>query len=155
MINRLIGRKRLAKTSSKPGRTQAINFYDIDGRWVFVDLPGYGYAKVAKQVRAGWAPMIEEFLENHSDLKLAILIVDARHRPSELDRQMKTYLENCGIDYRIVATKSDKLSANQRRRSIDRAREFLGVNTIVPFSAATGRGKKELWHIIREVCTHG
>lgn len=154
LINNLVGRKGLARTSSTPGRTQAINFFEVDGQWMFVDLPGYGYAKVPESIRAHWGPMIEEFLKENAKLKLAVLIVDARHEPTPLDRVMQEWLEAHRIPYRVVATKGDKLSSNQLRRSLRRIEEVLKTDPL-PYSAATGMGRKELWQIIREDVKHG
>lgn len=151
MINSLLGRKRLARTSSTPGRTQAINFFNIDNRWIFVDLPGYGFAKVPKSVRDRWGPMIEEFLGDGPLLKLTILIVDARREPTELDIVMRDYLLASKIAYQTVATKIDKVSPSRRKKSLDTIEAALGGRRVIPYSAATGIGKKELWRIIREV----
>ena len=150
LINSLLGRKKLARTSATPGRTQVINFFDIDGRWVFVDLPGYGYAKVPKKVRARWAPMIEEFLREDDQLRLAVMIVDSRHEPSPLDVMLKEWLEEYEIPYQVVATKSDKLSRSRLAQSIARIERELDCS-VVPYSAATGAGKKPLWQIIERI----
>lgn len=151
LINSLLGRKKLARTSSTPGRTQAINFFQVDNHWLFVDLPGYGYAKAPRQVKAAWGPMIEEFLSTDDRLKLTVLIVDSRHEPTKLDRIMKEYLVHYGVPFQVVATKCDKVSANQRHKSRSDIQKMLGVESVVSYSSATGIGKKELWQIIREV----
>lgn len=151
LINSLVGRRKLARTSSSPGRTRAIHFYRIEDRWVFVDLPGYGYARAPKAVRAQWGPMIEEFLTSDHRLGLCILIVDARHQPATLDLVMRDYLIHYRVPFQVVATKCDKLSANARLQSVARAQQSLRVESVLPYSAATGVGKRELWQIIREV----
>lgn len=151
LINSLVGRKKLARTSSSPGRTRLINFFLVDSKWLFVDLPGYGYAKVSRSERERWGPMVEEYLRGDQDLKLLILLVDARHKPSNLDQVMREWLEQYGIPHLIVATKADKLSANQLQKSLKRIRETFNADLVLPYSAHTGAGKKELWRIIQEV----
>ena len=151
LINSLIGRKGLARISSSPGRTRLINFFLIDSQWLFVDLPGYGYAKVSKQERSRWGPMVESYLKGERDLKCLLLLVDARHEPSRLDQLMSQWLQEYRIPLTVVATKADKLSSNRIQKSIKRIREFLNVNIVIPYSAKTGMGKKELWRLIREV----
>jgi GTP-binding protein len=145
----LIGRKKLARISSTPGRTQIINFFNIDEAWIFVDLPGYGYAKVPERVRARWAPMIEEFLVEGQLLRLAVVIVDSRHKPTRLDQWMVDWLDQNRIPAQVVATKIDKVSKNKRSRALAVIRETLGVDDVIPFSAVTGEGKKEIWRIIQ------
>ncbi len=155
LINSLVGRKGLARISATPGRTRAINFFRVDHRWIFADLPGYGFAKVSKRIRAGWGPMVEEFLKEDEALKLAVLIVDVRRLPSEMDRVMSKWLEYYSIGCQVVATKADKLSMNQCQRSIQQAKKSLQVSQIVPYSATTGLGRNQLWKIIREGHGHG
>ncbi len=142
----------MARTSSQPGRTQALTFFKIENRWVFVDLPGYGFARVPRRVRDRWGPMIEEFLKVEERLKLGIVIIDARHQPSPLDLQMVDYLKRFRVATQVVATKVDKLSTNQRRKALGSAGQRLGETNIIPYSSVTGEGKKDLWRIIREVC---
>ena len=151
LINRLLGTKGLARTSSTPGRTQACHFYRINDAWYFIDLPGYGYAKVPKAVQKQWGPMIEGFLRRRSErIVLAILLVDARHPPTRLDRQMAEWLAHYEIPTCIVATKTDKLSGNARERSRRVMREVFpdgdgaGGGPILA-SAEDGRGTKEIW----------
>jgi GTP-binding protein len=151
LINSLVGTKKLARISSTPGRTQAINFFSIEGRWVFADLPGYGFAKVSKSIRAKWGPMIEEFLECDEHLRLAILIVDVRHAPTSLDLVMRDYLLIHEIPFQVIATKCDKLSHNKRQKAFKITQQTMGVEDVILYSSVTGFGKKELWHIIREV----
>lgn len=151
LINCLVGKKNLARTSSTPGRTQVINFFNIDDRWILVDLPGYGFAKVPVSVREKWAGMIEEFLQGSENLKLTVAIVDARHKPSPLDIQMIEWLEHFQVPYQVVATKVDKLSGNQRQKSLKLVRETLKTDDVIPFSALSGQGKKEIWKILEEL----
>ncbi|MDA2933150.1 ribosome biogenesis GTP-binding protein YihA/YsxC [Acidobacteria bacterium AH-259-D05] len=150
LINSLLGRKRLARTSATPGRTQLINFFNVDHRWVFVDLPGYGFAKVPASIRDRWGPMIEEFLREEESLKLTVMIVDARREPTQLDLVMKKWLEELSISYQVVATKVDKLSSNQLRGSLNRIGKVFNCN-VIPYSAATGMGKKELWRVLERI----
>jgi GTP-binding protein len=149
LLNSLLGVKGLARTSSTPGRTQAINFFLIEDQFYFVDLPGYGYAKVSKTERAAWGQLIEKYLAEREQLVLSILIVDARHEPSPLDLQMKSWLQHFGLPYLVVSTKNDKLSANERRASQQRARKALEVERIIPYSAVTREGANQLWDAIR------
>ncbi|HSR52585.1 MAG TPA: ribosome biogenesis GTP-binding protein YihA/YsxC [Acidobacteriota bacterium] len=151
LINSLVGRKKLARTSSSPGRTRLINFFQVDSKWLFTDLPGYGYAKVSRAERQRWGPMIEQYLRSDEQLKLLILLVDARHEPSPLDKVMKEWLDEWDVPYVVVATKADKLSANKLQQSLKRIRETFNAQLVLPYSAHTGRGKKELWRIIQEV----
>lgn len=149
LINRLLGQKGLARTSSQPGRTQSVNFYRVNETCDFVDLPGYGFARVPQAVRQAWRPMVEGYLERRRDrIALAFLVVDARHRPSELDLTMRDWLKSMEIDYLIAATKADKLSGNGRdraRRTLER--EIGGSPLAAPIlcSAKTGLGVKEMW----------
>ena len=149
LINSLLGVKGLARTSNTPGRTQALNFFDINEEMIFVDLPGYGYAKVSKADRQQWGKLIENYLAQRSALVLCILIVDARHEPSPLDLQMKSWLEHFGLSFLVVTTKVDKLSANEQRASLIRARKVLATERIIPYSAVTRAGAKPLWDAIR------
>jgi GTP-binding protein len=145
LINSLLGVKGLARTSSTPGRTQALNFFLINEQFYFVDLPGYGYAKTSKTNRQAWGKLIEKYLAEREQLVLSILIVDARHEPSPLDLQMKSWLQHFGLSYLVVSTKIDKLSTNERRVSQARARESLGTDRVIPYSALTREGARELW----------
>jgi len=150
LINRLLGVRGLARTSSTPGRTQSVNFYRINERFHFVDLPGYGHANAPRSVRESWASMVEGFLERCRDrVALAILLVDARHGATKLDRVMHEWLEAQEIPYLVAATKSDKLSGNGRasaRRAL--VRDLSGDSLVVPpilTSALTGLGVRQIW----------
>ncbi|HXV74923.1 MAG TPA: ribosome biogenesis GTP-binding protein YihA/YsxC [Candidatus Polarisedimenticolaceae bacterium] len=149
LINRLLESRGLARTSSRPGRTQSVNFYRVNDAYYFVDLPGYGYARVPEAVRRNWQPMIEGYLGRHRHaIGLAIVAVDARHRPRRLDLTMRDWLEAESIDYLVVATKADKLSGTGRvlaRRSLAREMDGSPVGGPVLFSAETGLGNKEVW----------
>jgi GTP-binding protein len=145
LINSLLGVRGLARTSSTPGRTQLINFFLINEAFYFVDLPGYGYARVPRDVKKHWGPMVEKYLATRPGLVLSILITDSRHEPTELDLLMKEWLEARGKPLIIVATKADKLSSNQLRASSVRASAVIGSNELVPYSAVTGSGAARLW----------
>jgi len=155
LINGLLGVKGLARTSSTPGRTQTVNFYSVNRAHYFVDLPGYGYARAPKSVREQWGPMVESFLERHgTTIALAIVLVDARHEPSDLDRTMLTWLVERDIPRIVVGVKADKLSGNDRSKA-DRAlgRALATADDgVAPFlvSAVTGLGMKQLWHHVDE-----
>jgi len=149
LLNSLLGVKGLARTSSTPGRTQSINFFLINDEYYFVDLPGYGYAKTSKENRRAWGKLIEKYLAQREQLVLSILIVDARHEPSPLDLQMKSWLQHFGIPYLVVSTKVDKLSANERRRSRQRAEEVLETERVISYSALTGEGAGQVWDAIQ------
>lgn len=149
LLNALLNKKGLARTSSTPGRTQALNFFLIDEAFYFTDLPGYGYARVAKTARAAWGQLVENYLAQRRQLVLSILIVDSRHEPSPLDLQMKNWLQHFGLPFLVVSTKIDKLSAQEQRVSLQRIRKTLATDRVVPFSALTREGLKELWNEIR------
>lgn len=153
LINSLLGVKGLARTSSTPGRTQSINFFLINEAFHFVDLPGYGYAKVAKEKRQQWGQLIEGYLAQRERLVLSILIVDARHEPSPLDIQMKSWLQHFELPFLIVSTKIDKLKANERRQAWQSARKVLETERIVPYSAVTREGAPAIWDAIRHSIT--
>jgi GTP-binding protein len=146
LINALTGLKRLAFTSSTPGRTQTINFYRIDGAFYFVDLPGYGYARVPPSVMAEWKSLIEGYLRERETLKLACLVLDARRGWMEKDLDLKRWLEQRGRPLLVVATKTDKLNQSDQERGL-RAIRQEGVEPL-PFSAPTGRGVREIWQAI-------
>lgn len=148
LINCLIGQSKLARISSTPGRTQLINFFLIDDSWMFIDLPGYGYARVPKAIRAQWGPMIEELLSECSFLKMTIVLVDSRHEATTLDKLMVDWLRQYGITFTVVATKIDKVARSKRVKLIKELQKDLGVSRIIPFSSVTGEGKNELWEEI-------
>ena len=147
LINKLLGRS-LARTSRTPGRTQQAHFYSVNDAALFVDLPGYGYARVPAKVKTELAAIIETYLTARRPLALAVLIVDSRHEPSELDLEMNTWMGNEGFAVQIVSTKVDKLSGNDRKASLTRVARLTGREDIIPFSSQTGEGKRELWQAI-------
>ena len=151
LMNTLVGRKKLAKTSNTPGRTQLINFFDINGAISFVDLPGYGFAKVSQSVKKDWGNMIETYLRERQNLAMVIFILDIRRDPSDDDLSLRAWLEEYHIPYISILTKVDKLSNNQtlgRKKLIEKA---LGADTqkkTILFSAKTQKGKEELWQFL-------
>ena len=146
LINALTGEKRLAFTSSTPGRTQTINFYRIDGKLHFVDLPGYGYARAPREIVVEWKKLIERYLEKRQSLTLSCLILDARRGWMETDLDLKRWLEAHGRPYLVIATKSDKLNRSDQERGL-RAIRQEGADPLL-FSAVTGRGVREIWQAI-------
>ncbi|MFD1395343.1 ribosome biogenesis GTP-binding protein YihA/YsxC [Kroppenstedtia eburnea] len=153
LINRLIHRKNLARTSSKPGKTQTINFYRINGALFFADMPGYGFAKVPKSVKAAWGRMIEGYLSNRDELRGVIQVIDVRHPPTRDDIAMYEWLKHYRMPTMIVATKADKIPRGRWQKHLKQVREGLRLEAGVPlilFSAQTGQGKEEVWAEIRK-----
>ncbi|MFQ5689665.1 MAG: ribosome biogenesis GTP-binding protein YihA/YsxC [Gemmatimonadota bacterium] len=146
LINRLVGRKKLARTSKQPGRTQAIHFYRVDDRFALVDLPGYGFARVPVEVRRRWGPLVESYLGSSRALLGVVMLLDSRRGPTDEDDHLLSYLGNLGLPVLFVLTKIDKLARNERRRSQRDLRDRLGVDEdqILATSATTGEGIEEL-----------
>ncbi len=150
MINALVNRKNLVKVGSKPGKTRLINFFNIDGRLCFVDLPGYGYARVSKTERQNWSKMIELYLKERTNLKACVLILDIRRVPSNEDKQMFEWLLYYNITPIVVATKCDKLSNNQIVKQLKIIKDELAYKNILKFSAITKKGLTEVWDEIEQ-----
>ena len=152
LINKLVNRKALARTSSQPGKTQTINFFLLNGGFYFVDLPGYGYAKVSKELQAKWGKMIERYLVRSRQLKMIFLLVDIRHEPSAGDKQMYEWVKSNNIPAVIIATKADKINRSQLNKQLAMIRKELGgaKETIIPFSKETGQGFEEVWKVMEE-----
>jgi GTP-binding protein len=149
LINRLVNQKGLARTSSTPGCTQAIQFYQVDGNWHFVDLPGYGYAKVSRDESRSWKQLIESYLTGREQLRLCLLLLDARRGWMEKDLELKQWLQHWGRPYLVVATKFDKLkSQSEKVRSMAVLRESHPEQSPLTFSAVTGQGVREIWQAI-------
>lgn len=151
LINALMNRKSLARTSSQPGKTQTINFYNINEALYFVDLPGYGYAKVSKEIKAKWGKMIERYLRTSMQLRLVFLLIDIRHEPSANDVQMYDWIVQNGFYPIIIATKKDKINRSQLAKNLKMIKTTLKVaegTPIVPFSAQTKDGRDEIWELI-------
>ena len=154
LINALMNRKALARTSSQPGKTQTINFYNINGALYYVDLPGYGYAKVPQSEKVKWGKMIERYLHTSKDLKAVFLLIDIRHDPSANDKMMYDWILNNGYEPIIIATKLDKLKRSQVQKNIKAIKEGLKLSKdgiIIPFSAETKQGRDEIWTLIDEL----
>ena len=147
LLNLLTGRKKLARVSGSPGKTRTINFYIINDAFRIVDLPGYGYAKVAKSVSAGWGEMMERYLQNRENLVKVVQLVDIRHAPSKQDVEMYEYLRHYGLDGLVVATKADKISRNQMAKQMKLIKQTLGLSSedvVIPVSALKKTGYQEL-----------
>ncbi len=154
LINALINRKALARTSSQPGKTQTINFYHVNQTFYYVDLPGYGYAKVAKTEKEKWGKMIEQYLKKSKQLKAVFLLVDIRHAPSENDRIMYQWILENGFHPIVIATKLDKIKRSQMAKQIALIREGLQVESdtvLIPFSAETKQGREEIWELVEQL----
>lgn len=152
LINSLLNRKNLARVASKPGKTREINFYNIDDKLYFVDLPGYGYARVSKSIKATWGEVIETYLTTRKQLKLAVMLVDIRHSPSEDDRLMHQWLVNTHKPHLIAATKLDKIPRSKVKERLLDIRQALKLDegvSIIPFSSETKQGKDELLNEIK------
>lgn len=150
MMNRLLGRRKLARTSSKPGRTRSVNYFLINDRWYFVDLPGYGYAKASKADREDWARLIDAYLRSWTPGSVLIQLVDGKVGATALDLQAHEYLCDLGIRPLVVATKIDKVSRSKRPRALAEIRQQLGIDAdeILAFSAPSNEGTKDVWKAI-------
>jgi GTP-binding protein len=146
LLNRLVHRKKFARVSNTPGRTREINFFKVNDAFVFVDLPGYGYARVSKERRAEWRPLIESYLRRSPQLRGIVQLLDVRHDPTNDDRLMLDFLSEIGVPTIVVLTKVDKLTPTERRKQLAELPLRLGVDTeqVIAFSASTGEGRDEL-----------
>ena len=154
LINALMNRKSLARTSSQPGKTQTINYYNINDNLYFVDLPGYGYAKTSARVREQWGRMIENYLNKSKQLRLVFLLVDIRHEPTENDRIMYRWVCENGYEPVIIATKLDKINRSQVQKQLKLIRTGLEAKegtVIIPFSAQTKQGREEIYEILDRI----
>ena len=154
LLNLLTGRRKLARVSGSPGKTRTINFYIINDAFRIVDLPGYGYAKVAKSVSAGWGEMMERYLQNRENLVKVVQLVDIRHAPSKQDVEMYEYLRHYGLDGLVVATKADKISRNQMAKQMKLIKQTLGLSSedvVIPVSALKKTGYQELLDEMKKI----
>ena len=154
LINGLMNRKALARTSAQPGKTQTINFYKINDELDLVDLPGYGYARVTPAEKEKWGKMIENYLHTSHNLKAVFLLIDIRHDPSANDRQMYEWILHNGYEPIIIATKLDKLKRSQVQKNLKAIREGLQLKkgtTVIPYSAETKQGRDEIWELIESL----
>jgi len=154
LLNAMAGRKALARTSGSPGKTRVINFFNINNMCLFVDLPGYGYAKISRQESKKWGGMIERYLLGRQQLLAIFLLLDIRHDLSELDRQMLDWLNHYGFDIIAITTKSDKIKKNTISRRLSYFREVTNVDSILSFSSKSKEGRNVLWSIIENRITH-
>ena len=154
LINALMNRKSFARISSEPGKTQTINFYNINNFMYCVDLPGYGFAKVSRETQAKWGKMIENYLKSSKQLKAVFLLIDIRHEPSANDREMYEWIVYNGYEPIIIATKLDKINRSQIQKNIKIIKNSLNVKpetVIIPFSAQTKQGRDEIWDLIDNI----
>ena len=153
LINGLLNRKSLARTSSQPGKTQTINFYNVNKQLYFVDLPGYGYAAVSQEIRAKWGKMIERYLNTSKVIKKVFLLIDIRHEPSENDCIMYNWIVENGYEPVIIATKLDKINRSQVQKHIKMIKQKIRPvegTTIIPFSSQSKQGREEIWQLIED-----
>ena len=149
LINAMLGRKRLARTSSTPGKTRVINFFIIEEKLYFVDLPGYGYAKVSKSESEKWGGMVEGYLKDRKPLKHIFLLIDIRHPPGKNDKMLYEWFMHYAHDFTIIATKSDKIKKSQINKHLAIVKNELSMNTMpIAFSSETKQGRDEIWEII-------
>lgn len=151
LINALMNRKSFARTSSTPGKTQTINFYNINEEMYLVDLPGYGYAKVSENEKVKWGKMIERYLHNSKQLKAVFLLIDIRHEPSANDKMMYNWIVEMGYNPIIIATKLDKLKRSQVDKHVKMVKQGLNLvpgTVVIPFSAETKQGRDEIWNLV-------
>ena len=154
LINALMNRKSLARTSAQPGKTQTINFYNINDVMYLVDLPGYGYAKVAESEKKKWGQMIENYLHNSKQLRAVFLLIVIRHAPSANDKRMYGWIVYQGYEPIIIATKMDKLKRSQISKHVKLVREGLGLkkeSIVIPFSATSKQGREEIWNLMDSI----
>ena len=158
LINALMNRKSLARTSAQPGKTQTINFYNINNCMYLVDLPGYGYAKVSQKEKEKWGKLIERYLNSSRMLRAVFLLIDIRHDPSANDRQMYEWIVSQGYEPIIIATKLDKLKRSQIQKHVKMVREGLGLlpgTKVIPFSAVSKQGREEIWELMDQLLETG
>lgn len=152
-INTIINRKSLARTSQKPGKTQTLNFYKLNDAFFFVDVPGYGYAKVSKKEREKWGRMMDEYFQKRTTLSAVVLVCDIRHEPVDMDVQMYDFLKFSELPVIIIATKLDKVKKSKQHQHLKMVKDTFEVDEediVIPFSAETGTGKEQAWKAIRK-----
>lgn len=153
LINSLLNRRNLARVGATPGKTREIHFYNIDEAMFLVDLPGYGYANVSKEQKGAWQGIIEGYLNHREELKLIVLLVDIRHKPTEDDRIMHQWLMESQLPYAVVTTKADKINRSQMMARLKEIRTELGMGehiSVIPYSSEKGTGREELWKVIQK-----
>jgi GTP-binding protein len=149
LINSLLSVRGLARTSSTPGRTQSLNFFVVNNDFKFVDFPGFGYARVPREIKSSWGEMATSYLAKRPQLVLSIHIVDSRHEPTKQDLQLHEWLETSNKPRLVVATKSDKLSNNELKKNLEHIARVLNHDSVMAYSAKSGRGREELWRAIK------
>jgi GTP-binding protein len=153
LLNRLIHRKKMARVSNTPGRTREVNFFRVNDKFILVDLPGYGYARISKETRAEWRPLIEGFMRTSAQLRGIVLLIDVRHDPTKDDRNMLDFLSELGVPTIVVLTKIDKLTAKQRAEQVFSISRDLALDSdqVIPFSAVTGEGRNDLAEAVEDL----
>lgn len=156
LINKLVNRRRLVKTSSTPGRTQLINFFRVNAALSLVDLPGYGYARVPKAVQKKWGPMVEAYLSGRPSLRAVVVLMDLRRIPRQEEFDLMNWLQHYGIHMILVLTKADKLSKTKQKKQLQAAADAIGIDAVelLLFSAKTGLGRDHLWELIARAVSH-
>ena len=154
LINSICAKKKLAKIGSVPGKTRQLNYFLINEKFYLVDLPGYGYAKVPEQIRAGWRKLVEDYISERQNVKLVFVLIDSRHEPTYLDELMVSWLEFYEIPFAVILTKSDKISSNKMQKQIYRASKIVNNEDLcidyIPFSTVTGEGKNEVLKLVED-----
>lgn len=154
LINSICTKKKLAKIGSVPGKTRQLNYFLINEKFYLVDLPGYGYAKVPEQIRAGWRKLVEDYISERQNVKLVFVLIDSRHEPTYLDELMVSWLEYYEIPFAVILTKSDKISSNKMQKQIYRASKIVNNEDLcidyIPFSTVTNEGKNEVLKLVEE-----
>ena len=150
LINTLLGQRRLAKTSSTPGRTQALNFFEVDNKYYFVDLPGYGFAKAPLAIKEQWGKLVDSYLSGEEAIAGAVILLDCRREPNQDDRELIEWLNDAKLPFVICLTKADKLTRHQLHQTRQRIHHHFAVD-IIPFSATLGLGKNDLWRWIHSL----
>ncbi len=154
LINSICSKKKLAKIGSVPGKTRQLNYFLINEKFYLVDLPGYGYAKVPEQIRAGWRKLVEDYISERQNVKLVFVLIDSRHEPTYLDELMVSWLEYYEIPFAVILTKSDKISSNKMQKQIYRASKIVNNEDLcidyIPFSTVTGEGKNEVLKLVED-----
>ena len=153
LINAMLGRKKLARTSGTPGKTRTINFFHVESKLYFADLPGYGYARISRTESEKWGEMVEGYLQGRPQLKRIFLLVDIRHEPGENDKMLYNWVTHYNLPFTIIATKSDKLKRSQIAKHVAMIRRGLGASDApIPFSSETKDGRDQLWALIMDSC---
>ncbi|HQY52906.1 MAG TPA: ribosome biogenesis GTP-binding protein YihA/YsxC [Ignavibacteria bacterium] len=154
LINIICNKKKLAKIGSVPGKTRQLNYFLINEKFYLVDLPGYGYAKVPEQIRAGWRKLVEDYISERQNVRLVFVLIDSRHEPTYLDELMVSWLEYYEIPFAVILTKSDKISPNKMQKQIYRSSKIVNNEDLcidyIPFSTITGEGKNEVIKLIED-----